>query len=58
MHSDNTIAVVINGIYTCILLCFKIFSVLIFSRINIHRYDPEKQKSLGCVIILESIKVS
>lgn len=47
MHSDNAIAVVANGIYACVLLCFKIFSVLIFNMININRYDLEKQKSLG-----------
>lgn len=58
VHSGNAIAVVANGIYACVLLCFKIFSVLIFSMININRYDPEKQKSLGCAIILKSIKGS
>ena len=47
MVYNNIIILISNGMYTCVFLCFKIFSVLFSETVNIDRYNPYKQKLFG-----------
>lgn len=41
---DDIIALMDNGLYTCIFCSLKDFSVLISNIANTNRYNPQKQK--------------
>ena len=43
---DNMVVLKAHGLCACVLLCFKIFSILILNTVNVDRYNPYKTKAL------------
>lgn len=44
MMCSEIIALAAYEMYTCVFLCFKSITVLIFNILSIYRYDPHEQK--------------